>query len=291
MNAKNVFTTALLLTAFSVGAVRGQTPGAMSPLDTVSPPTVPGTTAEVSVSEPQTNQNYQLSSWIRGDKYTCCGGCGTAGPVQAEAFFRSGPSIPFGNGTVADVLQTGFYIGGGARALFFDPSATHAWTLELGIANIYNHAHAPSNYPGIPLNILVPQGLNLPAVPVSFGKNGVPGVTLEALNRTFVDVGVGHEWYLWGAATCHGPSWRIGCDGGGRWGSEMANFNEIPHRTDTIGGVWAAAHTDLEIPCGCCTFQAGFRVEYGYTWADILQVQNKSDVQDINLLFNLGVRF
>ena len=56
-------------------------------------------------------------------------------------------------------------------------------------------------------------------------------------------------------------------------------------------GVFLAVHSDLEIPCGCCIFQAGLRSEYGYTWADILQRQNNSDVQDINLLFNLGLRF
>ena len=125
-----------------------------------------------------------------------------------------------------------------------------------------------------------------------FGKDGIPGVTLRQLNRTFFDVGAGKEWYLWGAANSTGPMFRIGLDGGGRWGSAMAEFNEIRHRTDVIGGVWAAGHADFEIPCGgCCIFQAGLRVEYGYTWSDILQIQNKSDVQDINILFNVGLRF
>jgi hypothetical protein len=292
MNAKTVFTTALLVTAFGFGAVRGQTPGAMNPLDTVPPPGVSNydTDAKPALTEP--SRNFQLSSWIRGDKYCCCGPCGGNGPIQAEAFIRSGPSVPLGNGTLADVLQTGFYVGGGMRTLFFDQSQVNAWTVELGVANIYNHAHRPNNYPGIPLNILVPNPTaGGPPLSVSFGKNGVPGVTLEAFNRTFFDVGVGREWYLWGSASNHGPNCRIGCDSGGRWGTARAEFNEIPHRTDTIGGIWVSAHADLEIPCGCCMFQSGFRFEYDYTWSDILQIQNKSDVQDLNFLFTVGLRF
>ena len=63
------------------------------------------------------------------------------------------------------------------------------------------------------------------------------------------------------------------------------------HLTDTIGGVYASLHSDLDIPCGCCVFQLGFRAEWDYTWSDILQIQNKSDVQDINLMVSLGVRY
>ncbi len=49
--------------------------------------------------------------------------------------------------------------------------------------------------------------------------------------------------------------------------------------------------SDVEIPCGCCTFLAGMRGEWGYNWADILQHQNSSDLQDVNILFTAGVRF
>jgi hypothetical protein len=285
MNTKTVFTKALLLTAVCVGSVRAQPPSARNPLDTVAPPSEATYNAEAAPKPQQTQSTLQPSSWILGDKYTCACNAGGGGPVESELFFRIGPTISFGGGQMAEVLQAGWYVGGGARALFFDQPQTQAWTVELGVANIYNHASQPVN--GIQLNILVP-----PGVPVSFGKNGVPGVTVASLNRTYADLGGGHEWYMWGSAGCHGPSWRIGCDTGGRWGSERATFNEIPHRTDVIGGVWVAAHTDFECPCGaCCIFQAGFRLEYGYTWSDILQIQNKSDVQDVNILFNMGVRF
>ena len=299
MNAKTVFSTALIFTTLGLSTVRGQTPAAMNPQGMGGMPAGNGTVE--TAPGPQLGQNLQLSSWIRGDKYNCCSEVGGSGPIQTEIFFRSGPSIPFGSGTVADVLQTGLYIGAGGKMLFFDTAVKNAWTVEVGITNIYNHAHSPS-YPGIPLTILVPQNPaspvtapdssgNLPPQAVTFGKNGVPGVTLRDLNRTFFDMGGGHEWYLWGSAVSGCANLRVGCDGGGRWGSEIADFNEIRHRNDVIGGLWVAAHADYEIPLGCCVFQAGLRFEYGYTWSDILQIQNKSDVQDVNILFNVGVRY
>src|SRR5436309_2505124 len=105
MNAKTVFSTALVWTAVSLGTVRGQAPGAMksNALDTLPQgPPVAGPSAPVAAP-----QQYQLSSWIRGDKYQCCDQVGCDGPVQTELFFRVGPSIVLGNGTIADVLQTG----------------------------------------------------------------------------------------------------------------------------------------------------------------------------------------
>jgi hypothetical protein len=312
MSAKTVFSTALVVTLCTFGAVRAQAPKypqddwmPKAPLDSGKPPP-DGLYGKGPATQPSgwdTTAQHPLSSWIRGDKFACCDEVGCCGPIQEELFFRLGPALPVGNGTVVDNLQTGLYLGIGGRVLFFDPAMTSAWTVELGLAHIYNHAHFPANGQGIPLNILVPQDPNnpvtprdangnLPPQPVSFGQGALPGVTLTELDRTYLDLGVGKEWYLFGSASnCDGCRWRVGCDGGGRWGSEMASFNEIRHRTDVIGGVWAAIHTDAEIPCGCCILQLGFRLEYGYTWSDIMQIQNKSDVQDINFLFNIGVRF
>jgi hypothetical protein len=125
---------------------------------------------------------------------------------------------------------------------------------------------------------------------IDFGKGGVPGVTIQSLNRTFVNLGPGREWYLFGSAFAPGNKVRIGVDGGGRWGSARMELHEFHHRTDTIAGLYAAAHADLEIPCSpCCVFYAGLRVEWDYTWMDILQ--RTSDIQDINALANFGVRW
>lgn len=132
------------------------------------------------------------------------------------------------------------------------------------------------------------------------------GVSVEDLNRTYFNVGFGRDWYLFGEAPtylnrgcgedgcgcgCGGPVWRVGVDGGGRYGSAKLELNQVRHRTDTIAGMFVGAHSDVEIPCGCCIFQAGVRVEWDYTWMDILQEHNDADVQDINLLFTIGTRF
>ena len=136
------------------------------------------------------------------------------------------------------------------------------------------------------------------------------GVSIEDLNRTFANLGFGRDWYLWGQAPtylnrsceggcgdggcgcggCGGPVWRIGLDGGGRYGSGKLELHQVRHRTHTIDGVFIGAHSDVEIPCGCCIFQAGVRVEWDYTATNLLQ-QNPADVYDINLLFTIGTRF
>jgi len=114
-------------------------------------------------------------------------------------------------------------------------------------------------------------------------------VTVRDSNRTLVGLGFGKEWYLWGSIVDPGNKWRIGVDGGGRYGSGSMTFNEIRHRTDVLGGLYAAAHTDFEIPHGRCFLYWGLRCEWAYTWGDILQRQ--SDVQEINVLATFGVRY
>src|SRR5262249_33967463 len=116
-------------------------------------------------------------------------------------------------------------------------------------------------------------------------------VTVRNLNRTFANLGFGREWYLAGTGHGGGPSWRVGFDAGGRWGSENLNTHELPHRTDAMGGAWASLHSDVEIPYGAFVFQGGIRAEWDYSWSDILQIQNNSDLQDLNLMFTAGIRF
>ena len=80
-----------------------------------------------------------------------------------------------------------------------------------------------------------------------------------------------------------------GVDGGGSWGTEEATMEIIRHRTDVIHGIYAAAHTDYEIPCGCCSLVGGLRCEWSYTWSGIFQTQ--SDIQSINFLATVGIRY
>jgi hypothetical protein len=122
-------------------------------------------------------------------------------------------------------------------------------------------------------------------------------VTVQSVNRTFATLGLGREWYLWGQGRVEGmnhgelPNWRVGAEVGGRYGTADLILNEIQRRTDNIGGFYLAIFSDLEYPWHCCTFMAGLRLEYAYTWDDVLQSPNPSDLQDLNLLITLGVRF
>ena len=83
----------------------------------------------------------------------------------------------------------------------------------------------------------------------------------------------------------------VGVDLGGSWGTSKVEFNEIRHRTDVVGRLLVAIHSDVEIPRGCCIFTFGLRGVYDYSWSDVLQEQNNAEVQDIQLLGTIGVRF
>jgi hypothetical protein len=237
-----------------------------------------------------------LSDWITYTCSDCCGPVG-GGPIRTELFVRSGISIPVAGKIFRHVLEDGWDIEAGGRTLFFNPEKTAAWAIDLGLTNINNHGQHSDIH--IPLTVLVPNSTGTGATSVSFGSGGLPGVTVRELNRTYVNAGFGREWYMFGqdcgcgdCGDCGGGfRWRFGVDGGGRWGTARIKYHELPHRVDVIGGVYAAAHTDLEYSCGCCTFLTGFRLEWGYTWSDILRRGNIADVEDLNLMLTLGVRY
>ncbi len=194
-----------------------------------------------------------------------------------------------GGGVFDDTLHTGWLIQGGGRSLFFNPEGDAAWTVDLSLSNFYNHGKRPDIR--IPLRgILVPSAQQIQGQTQTV-RVPLVNVTVSDLDRTFANLGFGREWYLLGNAYSNTNTWRVGFDTGGRWGSASLETHELRHRTDVMGAVWVAAHTDVEIPCGCCIFQYGLRLEWDYTWSDILQLQNKADIQDLNLLVNLGVRF
>ncbi len=218
-----------------------------------------------------------LSGWITYHRPCCTGELG-GNLIASELFLRSGVSAPYAGRNMGDDLQAGWLIQGGARVLFFNQDVDRAWTVEASVGNWHNHAHGSAHT----LSVFVPN---------AFGISTLTDVdvTVREFNRTFVSLGLGRQWWLWGPADDVERMWRWGLDAGGRFGSSKADFNEIRHRTDVIGGVYAAAHTDLEFPCGSCVFMTGLRLEWAYTWSDILQ--RESNVAEVNLMLTLGVRF
>jgi hypothetical protein len=296
MSAKTVFTAALAATLVSLGTAWSQPPAgkdyeqlpqpraATPPAGDTAAPSGPGT------AQPDgyvLQHGLGLSPWIVYHSEGCWSDMNGT-PIMSELYVRTGANFPVGGDIMGRLLGTGWTIGGGARALFFNSNHDAAWTIDAGISNTRNHGDRPDVE--IPLSIIVPDAAGTPQR-VNFGQGGIPGVTVRDYNRTTVNLSFGRECYLWGPVNaCAGEkNWRWGWDLGGRYGTAKADFHEIRHRTDVIGGIFLAAHSDFEIPCGCCVFFAGLRLEWGYTWGDILQ--QTSDVHDIGLLLNLGVRF
>jgi hypothetical protein len=199
-------------------------------------------------------------------------------------YFRTGVDLPFGPGLLGNSLNPGWIVEGGARVLFFDQQVDAAWTVDLGLSNFHNFSDHKRTA----------TLLNVP-VQTANGQTVVPQlvVTPAAYNRTFANLAVGREWYLAGTAdSCVNQSnWRVGVDLGGRWGSGKLDLDEIRHRVDVIGGIFIGLYSDVEVPCGNVIFHAGLRTEWAYTWSDILQRQNDADVQEINLMLTVGVRF
>jgi len=249
---------------------------AATPADTVPPPTIPAPAG--------------LSSWMMYSRHDCCGPIGGNGPIREELFLRAGPSLPAEGAIFGHVLETGWVIEGGGRSLFFNPEMDRAWAVTLSLSNINNHGQRSDIK--IPYNVNLPSGTN-PINGQPTGVSTVPiTVTVRELNRTFANISLGQEWYLWGSPDCcTDPRCRVGIDAGGRLGSAKIRFNELRHHSDVVSAVFIALHGDLEIPRGCCTFMLGFRVEWDYTWMDILQIQNNSDLEDVNFLVTAGVRF
>jgi hypothetical protein len=229
------------------------------------------------------------SAWINYPRSPgCCGPIGGHGPIGSEIYLRSGVALPFGTGLFNEDLSPGWLIEGGGRVLFFNPEVTRAWTVDFGLRNeVYNE----NQVRGITLtNIEVPQD------GMFGGTTILPEVvvTLNGLNQTFVNLSVGHEFYLDAPAHYEAPCFRnrrVGFDMGGRWGSARVELNELTHRDGVIGAAFIAGHADVEFSCGSCIFQFGVRAEYNYTWSDILQRQNDTDIQSLNVLLTGGLRF
>jgi hypothetical protein len=231
------------------------------------------------------------STWINYPRSPgCCGPLGGNGPISSEVFLRTGVTFPLGSGIFGNALDPGWAIEGGARVLFYNKAVDRAWGGELSISNWNYNQVGPKHQ--VPL-------LNLPSRSTNaFGQTTTTilpelDVSVAGLNVTFANAALSREWYLIGSGDCGAGSinWRFGMDLGGRWGSGRVDLNEIRHRTSVFSAAYVAWHTDLEIPCSCCTLVAGVRGEYNYVFNDILQSQNDTDLQAINLLFTFGARY
>lgn len=285
MSVKAFCLSGVVLLTCGLGAAFAQTP---YPIATSAPSGSPA--PEASPAAPA--GPLSLSNWILYERGPgCCGPVGGDGPIGWELYMRTGVSFPIDSGFLSGVLDTGWSISGGARTLFFNPQQTAAWTVDLGIINIYNYGNHRDQTVTL-TNVTVPT-----TNPIT-GQNGtttIPSIAtaVRSYNQTMGNLGIGKEWYLTGCAdvTTDHVNWRVGVDGGGRYGAAKVELTGLRHETDVVGGMFIALHSDVELPWGNCLLQAGVRTEYGYTWSDILQHQNDADVQYINVLVTAGLRY
>jgi hypothetical protein len=301
MSAKASLSLALVVTALGLGPARAAEPSPMpiegsifaveaqlpAPTSVIPAPAAPPTPTPPSAEllPPPSDQPPMggiaaasgLSNWIRNTRPDCCNPIGRHGPIETELYMYNGPAIPIGGGIFNRLLDTGWDVQFGGRSLFFNAEMNGAWTADAGLGYNYNHGK-PSRTVG-----LLPRGSSPTRVPTQ--------THIRALHRTAVSTGLGREWYLYVWPGDSGAHVRAGFDAGGRMGSVRADLVELPHRTDVMYAVYTALHTDLEIPRGCCTFQMGFRIEWDHQWMSIWQSQNNSNLQDANVLLNLGIRY
>jgi hypothetical protein len=283
MNAKAIYSSALVLAVLAIRAARAEDfPAPMRYGGDPPPAATPVETPE-HVAAPAS-----LSSWITYQRPECCGPIGGHGPIGIELYIRTGPSLPVEGAYFGHTLETGWEIGGGGRSLFFDADLRAAWTVDLGLCHIYNHGQRSDLV--APLSLLnTQQNPTTPIIPTP--------VTVRSLNRTYVSIALGREWYLYGSpGECSGWKWRAGIDVGGRLGSARIDLDQNQERSflrrnDIISGTVLGIYTDAEWSCGCCTFLAGVRAEWAYTFIDHLLQLNDTNVQDVDILLNLGVKF
>src|SRR5437660_7664511 len=140
MNGKHVGLWALLVTVVGASAVRAEDPPAVPGESFVKPIQYAGSGA-IPLGAPPVEPAPvpQLSRWITGPACDCCGPFGDR-TLGYEIYLRNGVSLPFGSGVLAKDLDPGWVIQGGARVLIFDAPKLAAWTVDLSVSNINNHA-------------------------------------------------------------------------------------------------------------------------------------------------------
>jgi hypothetical protein len=246
--------------------LNGGQPAPMPASPDGSTPAAPG---DIAVAQPD---------WITYTKPDCCGPIGRNGPIETEVFTRSGLSLPLSGGVFPHVLETGWTIEAGGNSLFFNTAGDAAWDLGLSVANSNNHGqHSDVT---IPYTVITSTG------PVT------STATIRELNRTYAALGFGREWFFDRPVPFLGSHQVcFGIDGTGRLGTAMVEFAEFTHTTRITAGGGAALHSDLEFPCGGATFIVGLRVEWAANYSEILQKENDATLMDLNVVFNLGVRW
>ena len=90
-------------------------------------------------------------------------------------------------------------------------------------------------------------------------------------------------------------NFRLGWDVGGRWGSGHVNGTPLfepdgyRRRHDVFGQAFAGLMATMEMPVGAYTALGGVRVEWDYTFSDILE--KGGSFHEVTTLLVMGVRY
>ena len=205
----------------------------------------------------------------------CCGPVGAHGPVGQEVYVRIGAAFPLGDGFLARALNIGYAVHFGGRAQFFDPSGASAWVVDLHGFYTYNNANAE--------DIVTVRG---------------EPVTVRALHRSGVGLGLGQDYFLAGPGFVGGlwdANLRYGWDAGGRWGAGHTDLNNpfVPalyrRKYDVFGQPFIGLNATLDVPFGGWTCFVGGRLEWNYTFSDLLPKQG--DFHEVVAQLTFGVRY
>jgi hypothetical protein len=199
--------------------------------------------------------------------------------VPFDLTLRVGPSFIIGGNNFDEVLKTGVAFDVCGRGFCYDVDHAAAWTVEMGIASIFN--------PGDE-SVPVVRRLRFGTLVSDFG--------IRNLKRVAIQGAVGREWY-WYAPALDGSRFLLGFDAGGRVGHANAQLHlvdglldlEEHHETDIYYGIFAGVNAWVLYPCWGYDFSFGLRAEIGRDWVEI--VDGDDTLDQVQLLFVTGVRF
>jgi len=226
----------------------------------------------------------------------CCGPLGGNGRITYEIYDVAGVNFAFGPG-LGSHLDAGWTLGGGARTLFFDPTHTTAWTVDLGLTYTHNAANGLKD----PVNLFIRQPLivntTLGTITAQPDRNAFTAI--HGIHRLSFNYSFGRDWWLMGSGATGSEETtnvRVGAWVGGRYGTAHVDLvpldqpNAYSRRQNAWEGVFVGAHADFDMPLGGWIFFTGLRVEYGYDWLNLIPPVH-SDLNNINIQVTAGIRF
>lgn len=224
----------------------------------------------------------------------CNGPVGGNGPIAYDLYLYTGPSlIVGGDPEISAALKNGWMVGGGTRTLFMNQAGDAAWALDFGISYTFTRGN-PDRFVGV----ATPPPPN-PATGVVDQPEQINTFTVRNLHRTAFNFAIGRDWWLNGPGFVGGEcdfNQRIGFDVGGRWGNShiqlipRANPETYLRRDSLYHGIFLSANWNFDVPMGAWILFGGTRLQWGYNWTNVVPPIG-GDLQDVNILFQLGTRF